>query len=212
MLFRSTLVVVTADHECAGVNIIGASTLSNTELRTRAQETDPGTKITRLREVNTVVGNTTIPVVGLYEAAGFPQYSIAGDGYPVSTDVDRKMLIGYAANADRNEDWLTNPLPSRDGQSILSAASPLFDYDDAPLSAYPSGPTVRDNGSAASGGQLGFVITGQVSNSGGGGVAAHTASDIPVSAFGRGSSLFFGVMDNTDVYFRIMQAMTGGAR
>jgi alkaline phosphatase len=31
-----TLVIVTADHECAGVNIIGASRVTNAELETRA--------------------------------------------------------------------------------------------------------------------------------------------------------------------------------
>ncbi|MEI6972999.1 MAG: alkaline phosphatase, partial [bacterium] len=31
-----TLIIVTADHECAGVNIIGASRVSNAELTTRA--------------------------------------------------------------------------------------------------------------------------------------------------------------------------------
>jgi alkaline phosphatase len=40
----------------------------------------------------------------------------------------------------------------------------------------------------------------------------HTASDIPLTAGGRGSSLMFGVMDNTDVFFRAMQAAIGGAR
>ncbi|MBC8139115.1 MAG: alkaline phosphatase [Fibrella sp.] len=209
-----TLVVVTADHECAGVNIIGASLVNNNTLNaanqasllTRAQETDAGSKTTRLRN----------EVVGLYEAAGFPQYSIATDGYPADTDPNRKMLIGYAANADRNEDWLTNPMPLQDGQSILTngvaaGAGATFDYDDAPLSAYPLNPTFRDNGFATSANQLGFIITGQVGPSGGGS-AAHTASDIPLSAYGRGASLFFGVMDNTDVYFRIMQAMIGGAK
>lgn len=199
-----TLVVVTADHECAGVNIIGASTVANSDLTARALETNLDTKVARLRN----------DVVGLYEAAGFPQYSIAADGYPLNTDPSRKMLIGYAANADRREDWLTNPMPLQDGQSILSngaGAGTTFDYDDAPLSAYPLNGTFRDNGSAAAGNQLGFVITGQVGTSGGGS-AAHTASDIPLSAYGRGASLFFGVMDNTDVYFRIMQAMIGGAK
>lgn len=201
-----TLVIVTADHECSGANIIGASLVSNADLLARAQETDAGAKTARLRD----------QVTGVYEGAGFPQYTIAADGYPLSTDPNRKMLIGYAGNADRNEDWLTNPLPLRDGQSILgngvaAGAGSTFDYDDAPLSNFPAGTTARDNGSASAGNQLGYFITGQVGTLSGG-VAVHTASDIPLSAFGRGSSLFFGYMDNTDVYFRIMQAMIGGAR
>jgi alkaline phosphatase len=39
----------------------------------------------------------------------------------------------------------------------------------------------------------------------------HTASDIPLSAFGAGASSFTGVMDNTDVFFKAMQAALGGS-
>jgi alkaline phosphatase len=37
----------------------------------------------------------------------------------------------------------------------------------------------------------------------------HTATDVPLSAYGRGAQLFSGVMDNTDVFFRIAQALRG---
>jgi alkaline phosphatase len=40
--------------------------------------------------------------------------------------------------------------------------------------------------------------------------AVHTASDVPLSAFGRGARLFGGVYDNSDVFFRIGQATLGG--
>jgi len=40
--------------------------------------------------------------------------------------------------------------------------------------------------------------------------AVHTASDIPVYAEGRGASLFRGSIDNTDVFFNVMQAVLGG--
>jgi alkaline phosphatase len=43
-------------------------------------------------------------------------------------------------------------------------------------------------------------------------VAAHTASDIPLSAFGRGAALLNGVMDNTEPFFRAMQAAIGGSK
>lgn len=174
-----TLVIVTADHECAGVNIIGASQVSNDELVARSTA-----------GLGIAAGGLRNGVVGVYEAAGFPSYQIAEDGYPVTTDVDRKMLIGYAGNADRYEDWLTNPLPLRDSQQPFN--------NQAPLNTYPSGPTARD-------GAGGYLITGQVHGSS----AVHTASDIPVSAFGRGAHLFTGVMDNTDVFFKAMSAALG---
>lgn len=166
-----TLIIVTADHECAGVNIIGSSLVTNSDLTTRS--TANGTDGTTGTKDGT--GTLRTNVTGLYEAAGFPLYAIAGDGYPTTMDIDKKFLIGYAANADRYEDWLTNP---------------------APLS-----PTARDTAGD-------FFVTGQISGSS----AAHTASDIPLSAGGRGASLFNGVMDNTEVYFRVMQAAIGGAR
>ena len=52
-----------------------------------------------------------------------------------------------------------------------------------------------------------FLITGQVADT----VAAHTGGDVPVSALGRGAKFFTGVMDNTDVFFKAMQAAIGGA-
>ena len=177
-----TLIIVTADHECAGINIIGGSRVTNAELTTRAAS-----------GLGTAPGGPRNGVVGTYEAAGFPVYPLAADGYPVTTDPDKKMLIGYAANGDRYEDWLTNPLPLRDSQQPFNAI--------APLSTSPSGPLNRDVAGN-------FLVTGQVQDP----VAAHTASDIPVSAFGRGSATFTGVMDNTEVYFKAMQAVVGGAK
>ena len=41
--------------------------------------------------------------------------------------------------------------------------------------------------------------------------AVHTATDIPLSAYGRGASLFTGVFDNTEVFFKLGQAAVGGA-
>ena len=132
-------------------------------------------------------------VVGTYEAAGFPSYEIAPDGYPVTTDVDRRLLVGYAANGDRFEDWLTNPQPLRDSQQPFNNVPPL--------SSYPAGPLSRDVAGA-------YKVTGQVGDA----VAAHTASDIPLSAYGPGAPAFTGVMDNTDVFFKVMQALVGGVR
>ena len=54
-----------------------------------------------------------------------------------------------------------------------------------------------------------FFIAGQAAGAGVS-TAVHTGSDIPLSAGGRGASLFHGVMDNTDVFFRVMQAAAVG--
>ena len=172
-----TVVIVTADHECAGAAIIGASLLTDAVLRTQPVG----------------AAGQRDAVVGLYEAAHFPRYTIAADGFPASTDIDNKMLIGYAANADRYETWLSNVQPTQDSQQPFVGS--------APLNAYPANPNVRNQ-------TTGFLIVGQVP----GQQAAHTATDVPLSAFGRGASLFTGVFDNTDVFFKLGQIMIGGAK
>ena len=51
-------------------------------------------------------------------------------------------------------------------------------------------------------------MTGQVPGT----QAVHTATDVPLSAFGRGAHLFTGVFDNTEVFFKLGQLALGGAR
>jgi alkaline phosphatase len=180
-----TLVIVTADHECSGAAIIGASTQPIATMRAAAAPAAGASapSAATLRD----------PIVGVYQAAKFPKYTIADDGYPQSTDVDRKMLIGYGANADRYESWLANATPTQDTQQPF--------VGQAPQSGYPANPGVRN---AANG----FLVTGQVP----GDQAVHTATDVPLSALGRGASLFSGVMDNTDIFFKIAQAATKGVK
>jgi alkaline phosphatase len=184
-----TLVLVTADHDCGGAVIIGGSKLPDAALRT-ALDAQPAT--TSLRD----------SVAGTYTEAKFPHYTIAADGYPTSTDVDRRLLIGYGAIADRNEDYRTRPRPTNDTQQPGNRV--------APLSGYPRN-NLYDGGTASSRPiqqSDGLFITGQVP----GDQAVHTGGDIPLSAYGRGASLFGGTLDNTDVFFRLVQATTGGVR
>ena len=49
-------------------------------------------------------------------------------------------------------------------------------------------------------------MTGQVP----GDSAVHTATDVPLSAFGPGALAFTGVIDNTDVFFMLAQAALRG--
>lgn len=181
-----TLVLITADHECAGVNIIGASTVTQASLNARANS---GGGAAQLRDP---AAGSVIPVVGTYDLAGFPIYGIQPDGYPATTNPDRKMLIGYAAASDRYEDWQSNPRPLQDSQQPFNNA--------APLNTYPADPAKRKVAG-------GYFIAGQVFGTS----AVHTASDIPLSAYGRGAALFTGAMDNTDVFFKAMKAVLVGA-
>jgi alkaline phosphatase len=172
-----TLVIVTADHECSGAALIGASMLKDEALAALGK-TNSGTA---LRD----------KVVGVYEKAGFPHYHLAADGYPQATDIDFRLLVGYGANADRFEDWRSNPQPIRDGQQPFANAQPQ--------KWYPSSPLERD-------GLGGFQVTGQVP----GESAVHTATDVPLSAYGPGALTFTGVIDNTDVFFKLAQAAMKG--
>lgn len=176
-----TVVIVTADHECAGAAIIGASTASAATLQSIASGSTHTTAAQR------------DAVVGTYDSAKFPKYTIAADGFPITTDIDGKMLIGYGANADRYETWLTSAQPTQDSQQPFVGTSPL--------NTYPANPNVRNS-------TTGYLVTGQVPAD----QATHTATDIPLSAFGRGSSLFTGVFDNTDVFFKLGQIAIGGAK
>lgn len=172
-----TLVIITADHECAGVALIGGSRVTDARLQELVREGGEA--------------NLRDKVVGIYEQAGFPKYRMAGDGYPQTTDIDYRLLVGYGANSDRFEDWRTNDRPLQDSQQPFVRT--------APLSAYPAGPATRD--------MLGsWQVNGQVP----GESAVHTASDIPLSAFGPGAYAFTGVIDNTDVFFRLAQASVKG--
>ncbi len=188
-----TLVIVTADHECSGAALIGAATLPSATLRTNALAT---------RAPEEAMPKTVAQgVVGTYEAARFPHYQVGTDGFPLDTDIDGKMLIGYGANADRYEAWLSNVRPTQDGQQPFVKTPPL--------STYASHPTVRnapsDHGNGS--GYRGYFVAGQVP----GEQAVHTATDVPLSAFGLGANLFGGYQDNTDIFFRIAQAVLGGA-
>jgi alkaline phosphatase len=174
---KDTLVIVTADHECAGVALIGGSKVSDARLQTLVREGGG----TAMRDA----------VVGIYEQAGFPKYRMAADGYPDTVDIDNRLLVGYGANSDRMEDFRTNERPLQDGQQPFVKKEPL--------SAYPAGPMARDLEGK-------YMVTGQVP----GDSAAHTATDIPLSAFGPGAYSFTGVIDNTDVFFKLAQAVTRG--
>lgn len=173
-----TLVIVTADHECSGAALIGGSMVTDAKLVELAGKKG--------------VANLRNSVVGVYEKAGFPRYKIGADGYPETTDIDYRLLVGYGANADRFEDWRTKKTPQRDSQQPFAT--------EAPLKWYPANAQERDDA-------LGdYLVTGQVP----GESAVHTGTDVPLSAYGPGALAFTGVIDNTDVFFKLAQAAVKG--
>src|SRR5262249_51920353 len=160
----------------SGFSVIGALTGKAGDLQNLAPDNsrlDPAVQPERQK------------VVGVYDAAGFPKYNILADGYPETYDVDGKLLIGYGASGDRDETWLTKPLPVRDSLLPGDLANELTGK------GYFPEPFQRAEKNT------GFFLRGQAI---GQSQAVHTAGDIPISAYssgGKAYQLFFGVQENT---------------
>jgi alkaline phosphatase len=186
----NTLILVLADHECSGFSLIGALTGGVSALSALASDNgllDPATQPARQK------------VVGTYDLAGFPKYPALADGYPATMDVDGKLLVGYGASGDRYEDWLTSPTPIIDSLLSSDIATELGTkgYGAQPIDRSPK----KLNG---------YYLRGQAV---GRSQAVHTAADIPVSAYAATRSVhqqFVGVQKNTDIFFKIATALSGG--
>jgi alkaline phosphatase len=198
-----TLVIVTADHECSGAAIIGATRKTKAELQALATGADHTAATQR------------DPVIGNYQDAGFPAYAISADGYPADPDIKGKLVIGYGSNADRYETYLSNVKPTQDSQqpfnNVATGTPGAAGVAQTAANGYAATAQSR-NTASTSGGVTGVFITGQTSFTSGGNQATHTAADVPLSAFGRGASLFTGYFDNTDVFFKFGQAAIGGVK
>ncbi len=194
-----TVIVVLADHECSGFSLIGALNSFNASGFTGTAGSVAATRA--LGSDAAALDPSKTPerqkAVGTYDAAGFPRYALAADGYPVTMDVDGKMLVGYGASGDRYETLLWKPLPVTDSllPNDLKAEMAAKGYGSEPIQRLSDA--------------NGFYLRGNVT----GGQAVHTASDIPVSAYSTGSEAwreFVGVQTNTDVFFKLMKAALEG--
>ncbi|HEY6098200.1 MAG TPA: alkaline phosphatase, partial [Anaeromyxobacter sp.] len=186
-----TVIVVLADHECSGFSLIGA--LNGSVAQAASLPSDAATLVPTSTPARQAM-------VGTYDAAGFPKYTIAPDGYPATMDVDGKMLVGYGASGDRYETWLWKSLP------VIDSLLPSDIKAEMKGKGYGGEPIQRLSDAS------GFYLRGHVT----GGQAVHTASDIPVSAYSTGSEAwrdFVGVQTNTDVFFKLMRAaLVGGEK
>jgi alkaline phosphatase len=185
---RETVVIVLADHECAGFSIIGAlnsTVAAAAALPPDGSVTDPATQPARQK------------IVGTYDAAGFPHYNILADGYPETMNIDGKILFGYGASGDRYETWLQRPRP------IVDSLLPTVIRSELSAAGFPGQPFNRSQSD-------GFFLRGQAV---GQDQAVHTASDIPISAYSPRAAVarqFVGVQRNTDVFVKLMRAVLGG--
>lgn len=196
-----TLVIVLADHECSGFSLIGALSGGIQNLKNLPADnniTDPAVQPERQK------------VVGANDAAAFPRYQIAADGYPVNLDIDGKLLVGFGADGDRYEGWLQKPRPIIDSLLPTNIRTELAtkNYPADPINrGVPGSPQVTTTDPF--GDSRGYFIRGQAV---GRTQAVHTAADIPVSAYSsKGSKayrLFYGVQENTDVFFKLIGAVS----
>src|SRR5262245_17212 len=174
---NDTLVIVSADHECAGVTLPGVAR--------------PEKKGTRgyVKAYNYAAPRNDSTIMN------FTDYVDAnGDGYPDNPDAQHKLIVNFGANADRYEDWQSNPQPKVPGTIVNGVAV-----------ANPNDPKRTAPG--------GVMIAGVVETGVNGGdaqdQAVHTMADVPISAYGPGASQFARVSDNTEAFFYIIDAMLG---
>lgn len=193
---NDTLVIVTADHECGGMSIIG---------------------IGNERYAPAAVGRAVRDYVGVFrflpeQVLSFtPNYVVDDRGFPVDPNPSRKLLLGWAAAPDRIENWTAD--------RVQTEAAVLEKKDDGRLVA------VANPARATPGDIPGFLVSGTIENgetacpdaagcpadtaSNGHTFAGHTATDVPLSATGPGAWQFTGVYENSDVLLKILRASAG---
>jgi alkaline phosphatase len=205
---NDTLVIVTADHETGGLGIIGVGN----------ERYAPAAVGKAVRDYAAVFRFTAPQEMTL-----FPNYQVDDKGYPIDPDPSRKILLGWAAGQDHNENWVSNRIQQEaavatTGPPAVSVANPARDGTD---------PT-SDNKSVSGQAIPGFLVRGTIENgetpcpsetacpadtaSVGHTISGHTASDVPLSASGPGSWQFVGVYENTDVFLKMLRATSGVPR
>jgi alkaline phosphatase len=202
---NDTLVIVTADHETGGLGIIAVGN----------ERYAPQTLGKAVRDYAAV-----FRFAPEQQLQFFPNYVVDDKGYPQDPDPSRKLLFGWAAGPDHNENWISNRLQqegavtSRERPGV-SLANPARD----------GAGDSTDNKTTSDKPIPGFLVEGTIENGATGCPAAdrcpgdtasightisgHTASDVPLSASGPGAWQFTGVYENTDVFLKMLRASAG---
>lgn len=161
---NNTLILVTADHSHP-VSVIGT-----------VDDNVPGSDMRNK--------------VGIYEAAGFPDYLPNDEGYPVNVDVPRRLRFVFAATPDYYDTFR----PFLDGEfvpAIKNADGTMVaneKYKDVPGAVLRVG-NLPNTGSRAA-------------NSG-----IHSGDDVILTAMGPGAEKVRGQMENTDLFRVIADAL-----
>ena len=205
---NDTLVIVTADHETGGLALVGVGN----------ERYDPARLGHAVRDYAAVFRFEAAQQLNL-----FTNYSSDASGYPTDPDPSRKLLLGWAAAPDHYENWLSNRVQLESssasaGPPRTSMANPARDGD-LPTS---------DNATVAGKRVPGFLVPGVIENGAAGcpedvqcpadtgsvaqTISGHTATDVPLSATGPGAWQFTGVFENTDVFLKMLRAVSGTYR
>ncbi|HQQ76359.1 MAG TPA: alkaline phosphatase [Thermoanaerobaculia bacterium] len=184
-----TLVIVSADHECAGMALPAVG-------RPDKKGTQDYAKSYNYAKVGAGANDSAI--------SNFTDYVVGTNGYPVSPEPSRRLIVNFGAAPEHYEDWTYSKLPRN------SSATEGGGFDPGIVSggkavANPNDPKKNTAGA--------FIVSGVLETGASGGdaqtQAVHTMSDIPISAMGPGASQFARVQDNTEAFFEIMNAMLG---
>ncbi|HEX5216918.1 MAG TPA: alkaline phosphatase [Vicinamibacterales bacterium] len=192
---NDTLVVVTADHECGGMAVVGVG---------------------NERYLPQALGRAVRDYAAVFrfdaaqELNFFPNYAVDDRGFPVDPDPSRKLLFGWAAAPDRYENWLANRTmleaaveERRDG-GVVAVANPARDAKEAVPGFLVAG-TIENGATPCT--ALGGCPADTASK--GHTIAGHTATDVPLSATGPGAWQFTGVSENSDVFLKLLRSAAG---
>jgi alkaline phosphatase len=207
---NDTLVLVTADHECGGLALIGVGN----------ERFAPQTLGTAVRDYAAVFRFEREQTLNF-----IPDYEVDAQGYPLDPDPPRKLLLGWAAAPDHFENWISNriaqdgaiarPADASSSSALVAVANPRRD-----------GPARDSDNQTVSGRAIpGFLVTGTIENGTvgcppgvtcpddtaavGHTISGHTGTDVPLSAAGAGAWQFTGTFENTDVFVRMLRAAAG---
>lgn len=184
-----TLVIVSADHECAGVALPAVGRPDKKGTRDYAKAYNYG-------QVGAGANDSAI--------GNFTDYVTGPNGYPMSPEPSRRLIVNFGGAPEHYEDWTFSPKPRNASATEGGGADPGVTQSGIAV-ANPNDPKKSTAGS--------FLVSGVVENGSSGGdaqtQAVHTLSDTPTSAMGPGASQFARVVDNTEAFFEIINAFLG---
>lgn len=125
---------------------------------------------------------------GVYADAGFPDFRDSdGDGFPDDPDPDRTLFIGWSNHPDYYDSFRLDRRP----------IAPAVTSDQLPKGANVVPNADKDPGAEL---QIGNLPLDQVNS-------VHTVDDVPIVAMGPGGARFNATLDNTEVFFAIVDAL-----